>query len=299
MKILTRKKQILFLLSMFFLSAFFCRLVKAQDQGPTSLDDLITLVSPFDPGNDNPLPPPIETPSGICAPSIELDRDSAGMPVCGRFLDHLDAERHFYHCQEGVAIMGAAIVQRDSNFVPVLSTEDFATRAKAENVGDPLEIYPDSGIVAFHTSHREAEIGYLACELTNFQYWTYLESLQAGPKLSCVDAGPMRDGANNFLWKPLGDPTARCRGRAAVLAEPALADFVSVQDGQTGIILYDESGEKIGDGFYKGNSNGNRPSYCTDKAGSEYGDGPIYVEFLVSGAPSFCKTVSNPSARED
>lgn len=223
--------------------------------------------------------------------------------ICAQFPSFEEAERNFYHCQEGIAIMGAAINMLKPSFVPVLSTEDFDARA-GQDCSSSFEIYPDSGICPFHATHKEAEWGYINCQTTNYQYWDYLQFLIKQPldvfaKMDCVDAGSIRDGAGNFLWKPLGDPNALCRGRAAVLSEPLLADFVPVGLFEKGLFIYDSAGELIGDGFYKGNSNGNRPSYCTDRAGASYDSQPIYVKFLVKDAPAFCKRVDNPSSRED
>ena len=153
----------------------------------------------------------VEQPAGICVPSIFVGYTPQGGTICGYFLDHLDAERHYYHCQEGVAIMGAAIYQLDPSFVPVLSTEDFAARAQASNVGKSLEIYPDSGIVAWHASHREAEMGYRACTLTNFQYWNYLSYLMSKPVASDYCEA---QGLKNLGWGPdIAKPVSESNGR--------------------------------------------------------------------------------------
>lgn len=279
-------------------------LVKAE---PTSLEDLETLVNPLDP-SDNPLPPQVETPSGICGQSITIKQDASGV-ICGNFLDYADAERNFYHCQEGVAIMGAAINKLDPSFIPVLSTEVFDTRA-GNDCSQSFEIYPDSGICPFHSSWERAEIGHDACTLTNFQYWDYLQFLMKQalePSFPFVDAGSMRDGSGNFLYKPLGDENASCRGRAVVGGEAALeipfsASFVD-REASRGVNLYDVQGNNVGYGWYKGRSNGNRPFYCLSDSGSRLNELTqglgLWVEYIITDAPSFGKFVENPTRRED
>lgn len=323
MKDTTRNKAALFILSGYLYAGFLltllvswvvfaCVLATYAVSQPRDVtqDELATLVGSLDP-SDNPLPPEVETPSGICLPSITLKQDESGV-ICGNFLDYLDAERNFYHCQEGVAIMGAAIYQLDNSFIPVLSTEEFAARSQASNVGQPNEIYPSSGILPFHNSWVEAEVGHDACTLTNFQYWDYLQFLMKQAeevKFPFVDAGKFADGRNGFLYKPLGDENASCRGRATVGGDSALNGFIPFpasfvdRPESRGVNVYDVNANLIGYGWFKGYSNPDRPFYCLSDSGSrlnELSQGlGLWVEFIIRDAPSFGKFVTDPTKRED
>lgn len=112
----------------------------------------------------------------------------------------------------------------------------------------------------------------------------------------CTDAGDFRDGAGGALWKPFGDPNASCRNRAVFLLPASYNGKVGSPGNKIDVL--DVNFNKIGDGFFRSNSNPDRPTFCTDRTGPNYGAGPIYVRYTVDGFKE-CRTVRNPSNRED
>lgn len=226
----------------------------------------------------------------LCSPKIFAGYDSIGAIQCGRFDSHVEAEQHYYHCQEGIAIMGAAIIQLDPKFIPVLSVDDFIARVKPSCSG--FEIYPDSHICNLFSSHREAEANYSACRTTNFQYWDYLQELQASQVPACQDGGDFFDGAyQGALWKPQADPKARCKNGTTILLPSSYASSVS-----SGEIL-DVNYNKLNDVEYFGLTGG-RPRFCLRKAGAEFGEVSLVFRYKVNGVDE-CRIVQNASKRED
>lgn len=233
--------------------------------------------------------PPIEYPSGICLPGFPLVNPPTHPEHCSRFTTHEEAERNWYHCAEGVAIMGAAIYQLNNKFVPVLSTEDFARLSGNEC---EQEIYPDSGICYSFSSHLEAEQNYASCRTTNFQYWDYLQKLQLEAKGACANPKPLKDGANKGnLSKPNADPVAKCKNGWTVLLDSQYQDV-------TKLTLLDKDKKDRGVAEYFGFYQGNRPRFCFRFPGSKFGNDPVYFSF-TSSAQGQCLKVTNASQRED
>lgn len=239
----------------------------------------------------------------ICAPSILLDEvliDGSRVPVCGNFLDHADAERNYYHCQEGVAIMGAAINQIDPSFVPVLSTEDFSKRA-GNDCSDSFEIYPDSGICPYHDSWKEAEIGHDACTLTNFQYWDYLQYLMnmVPHEKACDDLGWGGAPNNQARWKPKSESN----GNVVVLLPNEYCSDVFGASGAFGptylpkisnMRVEDALGGVIDRGRLRhcGEHNNGRLHWNFGSPNS-FAPGPIFVRYEVDGVEE-CRRVGDP-----
>lgn len=235
--------------------------------------------NPSEPSNVNPAPPEIV------------------MPDVPLFSTHQEAERNYYHCEEGVAIMGAAIVQLLPTFIPVLSTEDFVARAGQVCVSPKFEIYPDSGICNAFESQEVTEEKYKACRTTNFQYWDLLVSLQkpvTPPVPPCMDGGDFFDGKfSGALWKPVGDPKASCRNRTVVILPPEYAAITEQE-----IEILDVNFKQIDKGIRKVNLEKGRPVWCTSRVGSQYGNQSLVVRYKVNGVDE-CRTVQDPSKRED
>lgn len=240
--------------------------------------------------------PPIEYPAGICLPGFPLVNPPTHPEHCSRFATHEEAERNWYHCAEGVAIMGAAIYQLDNKFIPVLSTEDFA-KLSGNECGQ--EIYPNSGICYSFPTHLKAEQDYAACRTTNFQYWDYLQKLQAQTKEVCLNPKPVKDGANKGnLYKPDADPNARCTFVSGGKKQSGITILLDskYQDANKMEIL-DINGKSTGVSYF-GFYQSSRPRFCAYVDNARYGTNPIYLSFMSAGQAQ-CLKVSNASLRED
>lgn len=117
----------------------------------------------------------------------------------------------------------------------------------------------------------------------------------------CLDAGNFFDGAGrDALWKPTGDPKASCAGRAVPLLPAKYLPLMNEpRTSASNVEVLDKDFNKIGSGVYRGPTNGNRPTFCMDKAGSSYGPGPIQFKYTLNNGVTECRTVRNPSNRED
>ena len=236
--------------------------------------------------------PPIEYPPGICLPNFPIVQPPKHPNDCSKFGSHLEAERNYYHCEEGVAIMGAAIYQLDKSFIPVLSTEDFASRSGNFCNSNQFEVYPDSGICNAFPSHLITEQKYADCQTTNFQYWDKLQKLMEAPVLACQDGGDFFDGAyQGALWKPQADPKARCKNGTTILLPSSYA--ASTNSGE----ILDVNYKKLNDVEYFGLTGG-RPRFCLRKAGAEFGPVSLVFKYKVNGVDE-CRVVQNASQRED
>ncbi len=265
----------------------FLPFVALAQEFQTPLDLVLDHGNPFDdPNFRNEL----ETPSGICAPGFPIVQPPTHPNHCSKFQTHEQAERNWYHCAEGVAIMGAAIYQLDNNFIPVLSTEDFS---KLSGNQCDKEIYPDSGICYSFPSHLKAEQDYAACQDTNFQYWDYLQFLMKQPvKPACQDGGDFFDGAyQGALWKPQADPKAKCKNGTTMLLPSSYASSVNEGD------ILDVNYNKLNDTEYFGLTGG-RPRFCLRKAGAAFGNASLVFRYKVNGVDE-CRVVKNASNRED
>ena len=227
----------------------------------------------------------------LCAPKIFSHFGAPGEQSiqCGLFDSHEEAERNWYHCAEGVAIMGAAICQLDNKFVPVLSTEDFA---KLSGNHCDKEIYPDSGICYSFPSHKIAEDNYKSCRTTNYQYWDYLQKLRQSAIPACQDGGDFFDGAyQGALWKPQADPKALCKNGTTILLP---SEYVGKVDPVADILDVNynkvETAKQLP---YSG-----RVRFCMYKPGSVFGNQSLVVRYKVNGVNE-CRTVKNASQRED
>lgn len=118
---------------------------------------------------------------------------------------------------------------------------------------------------------------------------------EANGERPCLDAGDFFDGAKvGAIWKNLGDPDASCKTVAVILLPNEYANKVD----HNSVEILDSEFNKIDTAKWKGNTNGNRPTYCTNRAGSRYLPGPIYVRYTSDGVRE-CRIVNNPSIRED
>lgn len=117
---------------------------------------------------------------------------------------------------------------------------------------------------------------------------------EANGERPCLDAGDFKDGGGGAVWKNLGDRKGTCSTVAVALLP---AEYNGKVDNNSVEIL-DSNFNKIDTTRFKGNTNPNRPTYCTTKAGSRYLPGPIYVRYTSNGVKE-CRIVYNPSIRED
>jgi hypothetical protein len=162
--------------------------------------------------------------------------------------------------------------------------------------GTGFEIYPDSGICSKFGGHVEAEQNYYHCSLNNYQLALRNGELEAkcgygAPSASvCMDVGAVKDGGG--LWKPTADPKARCSGGTTILLDKKY-------DGVDAMQILDSNKQFIMDASYYGKLADGRPRFCAEgRPGSSFGSGPIYTKYNSNGV-SECRSVSNPSNRED
>lgn len=146
--------------------------------------------------------------------------------------------------------------------------------------------YAEAGL---HELHCGYHLGALKEELK--------KEMEAPALTPCNIVGDFSDGRNGLLWKPIGDPGKICNNArnkgGAVLFPSSFKDKMGKN-----LKIYDSEFKEIGGGFFKGNGNPDRPQFCTNKYGAQYGSGPIYVEYEV-GTFKECRRVNNPANRED
>ena len=155
-----------------------------------------------------------------------------------------------------------------------------------------FEIYPDSGLCSKFGGHVEAEQNYYHCSLNNYQLALRNGELEAKcgygvPSAKvCIDQGSIKDGQGGYLWKPEGDPKARCAGGTTILlAKDQTATEIELLDANQNVIFKPSYFGKLADG---------RPRFCAEgRPGSSF-SGPLLVKYGEN-----CKTVTNPANRED
>jgi len=248
----------------------------------------------------------------FCSPSTP-EGCNVDMPEMPLFASHLDAEGNYFHCAEGIALWGGLIKQLEPSFEPVLPSDYVNTRINQDCSGK-IQIYSTQeddintpfnesiyGVCSIFKDQQEAEKKYLACQLTNYQYWDKLQSLQKAAKGACASPSMLKDGANRGnLWKPIADPKARCKNGTTVLLDPKYADVTKLS------LLASSQKDKglstgeLGDvglaeyfGFV-----GSRPRFCFRFPGSKFGPNPVYLSFTSNGQGQ-CLKVGNASNRED
>ncbi len=144
-----------------------------------------------------------------------------------------------------------------------------------------------------------------------FQQWDRAENLEKALNM-CIDGAnqeaacdsqaiPFKGAGDGSLWKPDADPKASCAGRAAFLLPSSVVGRVS-----NNAEILDSNFNVLDTAYFKGNTNPNRPTFCTrNKRGSQFGSGPVYIRYTVGGGGltpngrTECKKVQNPSQREE
>lgn len=112
---------------------------------------------------------------------------------------------------------------------------------------------------------------------------------EANGERPCLDAGDfVGDGA---LWKPHGDPDASCKTTAVFLLPSSYKDKVA-----TTAEILDSNFNVIDSARFKGNTNPNRPTFCTTRFGEKYLPGPIYARYTYNGIKE-CRIVHTPQNR--
>lgn len=226
-----------------------------------------------------------------------------GKPLCSPYGTQKQAEEGRYACSIDVFqhtfALDTEYRKRFNKSYPIYNwweSYTFKSQTNCENT-----IF-DQGEVCFRNQdYVAAAVDHYHCGLHLFQLREELQSYIANPFIPLpIEAGSLnpvksgfKDGPGKRLYKPNGDPKARCKAGGAVLFESALNGKVG-----NGLKIYNSNFEQIGSGFFKGNGNPDRPQFCTSKPGSQLGTGPILICIEVLGVNQ-CYVVANPSVRED
>lgn len=182
----------------------------------------------------------------------------------------------------------------DYNALQVKSRSNLANLARASlNCIGGFEVYPDSGICSKYPDWITAEQHGYHKDLHIHQLSLRNQELEAkcgygAPTAKiCIDQGSIKDGSGGFLWKAEGDPKARCANGTTILLSK---EFDSI----TEIELLDVNQNVIFKPSYFGKLSDGRPRFCAFKRLGSSFTGPLLVKYGQN-----CKTVTNPSVRED
>jgi len=235
--------------------------------------------APVDPGNIRPAPP---------------ITNLSDFPL--QFASHFEAEKNYYHCAEGIAIMGAEIVKRVPGFQPSVLGDYVSSRVNQDCTGK-IQIYstsqddPRLGVCSIFENQITAEINYRLCQTNNIQYWDYLQQLYAQEEQlnnKCSIAPKLVDGKHRGnLWKPTADPKARCKNGTTVLLDAKYSGINQLE-------LLDKSCNKVASAEYFGLYQNSRPRFCFKFPGNKFGEESVYLSFS-----SQILKVENASKRED
>lgn len=230
-----------------------------------------------------------------------------GKPLCSPYGTKQEAEDGRYSCSIDVFQhtfgLDAEYRKRFNKPYPIYNWWESYTFKSQTGCTDT--IFNQGEVCHRNDSYVNSAVDHYHCGLHLFQLRDELQSYIRNPfstfnvvagSFSPVKSG-FKDGGGKKLWKPIGDPGARCnnpRNRGgAVLFEGSLNGKVG-----NGMKIYNKNFEQIGSGFFKGNGNPDRPQFCTNKYGAQYGTEPILVCIEVVGVQQ-CYVVANPSNRED
>lgn len=224
-------------------------------------------------------------------------------PSGSLFDSHLDAEGHYFHMLEGLAIMTLEIQKREPEFkgFPLSIFTDRQYQDCSNSAGiiyHQEESNPSIGVCFIFSSQQEAEDNYSFSVTTYYQYWNLLQDLlRAEATTSCDSAGLFRDGANKGnLWKSVADPNARCVGGTTILLK-------SEYQGINSLDILDSKCSKVMSAEYFGLYENSRPRFCAKfkneegeiiSASKKFGSDSVYLSFS-----SELKKVENASNRED
>lgn len=247
--------------------------------------------------------------SSLCPDGLFYVTDNAdGTPFCSPYSNRGDAENGRYACAENVwrhtVALDAEYTKRFKKHYPIYNWWESYTFNSQNGCTDT--IWNQGEVCMRNVDYVSSAVDHHHCGLHLFQLYTELQGYYATPFIPYEIAGgsldPVKtafnDGAKKGrTWKPIADVGARCNNDknkgGAVLFEASLKGKVG-----NALTIYNKDFVKIGTGFFKGNTNPNRPTFCTNKYGAEYGTEPILLCAEVVGIQQ-CYVVANPSNRED